>query len=147
VVVPTARALFAGAARYARNVANVAESDVAAGRWIAERLPPTAVLAVQDIGAIAYHAPNPLLDLVGIVDAPAVQAIRDGGLPGLIDLVRRRGAEYLVVFPVSYGGAEHLERLLPGLVPVRRFPVRGNITMAGPELVVFRLPREPTAAP
>lgn len=137
---PSAAALAHGAVRFARNVANVAESDVAAGRWIRERLPPQALLAVQDIGAIAYHAPNPLLDLVGIVDGDAARAIRDGGLPGLIDLVRRREAEYLVVFPSSYGGVDHLERLLPGLVPLQRFPVRGNITMAGPELVVFRVP-------
>jgi hypothetical protein len=140
-VAPTLRSLLGGATRHARNVANVEESDVAAGRYVAANLPPTALLAVQDIGAIAYLAPNPLLDLVGIVDADAARAIRQGGLPDLIDLVRRRRAQYLVVFPESYGGVEHLERLLPGLQAVARFPIRQNITMAGPELVIFRLRR------
>jgi hypothetical protein len=140
IATPSVLALHRGAGRLALNVANVEDSDVAAGRWIAERLPPTALLALQDIGAIAYHAPNPILDLVGIVEPEATRAIRSDGLPGLMDLVRRRRAEYLVVFPVSYGGSEHLARLLPGLVELRRFPVRQNITMAGPELVVYRLP-------
>jgi hypothetical protein len=140
IAAPSVLALHRGAGRFALNVANVEDSDVAAGRWIAERLPPMALLAVQDIGAIAYHAPNPVLDLVGIVEPEAAHAIRSGGLPGLMDLVRRRRAEYLVVFPVSYGGSEHLARLLPGMVELRRFPVRQNITMAGPELVVYRLP-------
>ena len=141
IAAPTVRAVLGGALRHARNVTNVEESDVAAGRYIAARLPPTATLAVQDIGAIAYLAPNPLLDLVGIVDADAARAIRESGLPGLIDLVHSRRAEYLVVFPESYGGVQQLERMLPGLQPVARFPIRQNITMAGPELVIFRLRR------
>ena len=37
-------------------------------RWLADRLPPEAVLAVNDIGAFGYLLPNRLIDLAGIAN-------------------------------------------------------------------------------
>ncbi len=147
VVLPTARAMVAGAGRYALSVANVAASDVAAGRWIASHLPAEARLAVQDIGAIAYYAPNPLLDLVGIVN-PEIRRVVEVGedraplarLGRLFGFVERAGADFLVLFPESYGGLRTLEDLVPGLVVVHRIEVPQNITMAGSELLVIATP-------
>ena len=145
LTVPSALALLDGAPRYARNVADVEHSDVRAGRWIAEHLPADALLGVQDVGAIGYFAPNPMLDLVGIVTPEILAPGTGDGVPRVRDLgwlaarVRENGVDLLVVFPESYGGEESLVRVLPGLRSIQRFPVRGNITMAGSELVVYAL--------
>jgi hypothetical protein len=145
VLVPGVGTTLGGAARYARNVANVEQSDVAAGRWIAANLPPEAVLGVQDVGAIAYLAPNPILDLVGIVTPEILGGSGSGGSPPVRNMewlaarVRERAVDYLVIFPGSYGGEQALARFFPGLRVVQRFPVQENITMAGPELVVYTL--------
>lgn len=144
VILPTAGTLWTGASRYALNVRNVADSDVAVGRWITENLPPGARIAVQDIGAIGYWSPNPLLDLVGIVNPeilPWVKGDRVGshptGLGGLFEFVERAGADYLVLFPESYGGWRALEQVEPDLGVLQRLEVPQNITMAGSELAVL----------
>jgi hypothetical protein len=147
LLLPSVTATLGGASRYARNVANVEQSDVRAGRWIAEHVPPDAVLGVQDVGAIGFLAPNPLLDLVGIVTPEVLTRRERAGSPGALGMdalaqtVRARGVDLLVVFPESYGGEQTLARFLPGLRAVQRFPVDENITMAGRELVIYALPR------
>ena len=39
---------------------------MAIARWLAARVPPDAVLAVNDIGAIKYLLPNRIVDLASI---------------------------------------------------------------------------------
>jgi len=145
VAAPAVEALAVGAGRYAKNVADVEQSDVAAALWIRENLPAAAVLAVQDVGAVGYLTPNPLVDLAGIVTPeilPYIKGDKMGSHPsrlgGLAEFVRAAGADYLLVFPSSYGGAQALSSVLPGLVPLRSWRVEDNITMAGTELVLYR---------
>ncbi len=144
LVVPRLWGLANGPARYLQTVTNVEDSDVAAARWLAERLPEQALLAVQDIGALKYHLPNPIVDLTGIVE-PEISPYLEGSGPEdpvywekrLHAYLSERQPDYLVVFPRSYpwltGGAA-------GFTRVRAFEVRHNVTMAGDELVIFATP-------
>ena len=129
-----------GAMRYARNVANVEDSDVRIARWLGERVPPQALLAVNDIGAIKFLLPNPVLDLAGIANPEIrgeVARIQAGtGLPwqaAMAEAIARRRPDYVVVFP----------KWLPGLGedprfrPVHLLEVPDNITMGGDEIVVY----------
>ncbi|MEO1366805.1 MAG: hypothetical protein AAFX50_06480, partial [Acidobacteriota bacterium] len=50
-------ALGQGPARYVQTVANVEDSDVRAALWLRSRLPPDALLAVQDVGALKFFLP------------------------------------------------------------------------------------------
>lgn len=143
VIAPQLWDLASGSARYTRTIANVEDSDVRAARWLAERLPPDALLAVQDIGAIKYHLPNSVVDLTGIVNPEILPYLRGTGpadpvywedrLLGFLAQVR---PDYLVVFPSSY------PRLTtqPGFRNIQVFPVRDNLAMAGSELVIFSTP-------
>lgn len=147
LLVPSVRALWLGASRYALSVRNVEDSDVLMGRYLAERLPPDAVVGLQDIGAIAYLAPQPIVDLAGIVTPEILPALEGEGtldhpsrLGGLFAFLREHGVEYLVLYPESYSGLETLEELEPALRVVHRLPVRQNITMAGSELVLLATP-------
>jgi hypothetical protein len=135
-----------GASFYGRNVRNVEDSDVRAARWINARLDAHALIAAQDVGAVAYFTPNPLLDLAGIVSPEILPYVKgplrgahQSGLAGLVQFLGERRVRYLAIFPRSYPGL--LE--MPGLelAPLARFPVADNVTMAGNELVVFEVRR------
>lgn len=127
-------------ASYLQNVLDVEGSDVRAATWLAPRLPPDALVAVQDVGALGFFLPNPMVDLAGIVSPDVLPILRgEGDLyweEALARHLRRARADLLVVFEGSY---PTLVRA-PGFVEVKRFSIPGNRTMAGSELLVVRTP-------
>ncbi len=150
---PTLSTLAQGAARYAQSVANVQDSDVAAARWLAPRLHPEAVLAVNDIGALKFLLPNRVIDLAGIA-SPEIRrevnrALRENRPwePVIAAEIVKRRPDYLVIFP-SWLPSLSLD---PRFRPLHVIRVQGNITMGGDEVVVYATPwtryplREPAA--
>ncbi len=142
--------LYRGPLRYGQTVGNVEDSDVRAARWLAPRLPPEALLAVQDIGALKYFLPNPVIDLAGIVNPDILPYLRGGaaGLPsgspgdsywevGLLRYLEQKRPDYLVVFPRFY---PMITTATPGFDLVQAFPVPQNVTMAGDEIAIFSTP-------
>ncbi len=86
-----------GVSFYRRDVRFIQTEMVAAARYLAREVPPEALLAVHDIGAVGYFAPRPILDLAGLVTPEVVPVIRDG--EALLALMEARGADYLMTFP------------------------------------------------
>jgi hypothetical protein len=139
---PTLAVLVQGETFYAQNVANVEESDVAIARWLGQNVPPDAVLAVNDIGAIKFFLPNPIVDLASIATPEIgreVQQAVSAGIPrgeAMLAAVAKRQPDYIVIFPSWF----------PGLAADPRFravytlPIEGNITMGGNEIVVYETP-------
>jgi hypothetical protein len=129
-----------GAVRYARNVANVEDSDVKIARWLAERVPPDAVLAVNDIGAIKFLLPNRVIDLAAIA-SPEIRTevsriMATTGMPwqaAMAEAIARRRPDYVVVFPKWLSGLESDPRFRP----VHRLQIPDNVTMGGDEIVVY----------
>lgn len=141
---PSLVSLVKNARFYVTNVANLEASDVKLARLLAERVPAKAVVAVEDIGAIKYLAPQRIVDLVGLV-SPAVlaaeRAARSPGDPqgdwGVATILEREKPDLVAVF------TNFRPRLFndPGRFrPLARFPVPDNITMAGDELVLYATP-------
>ncbi len=139
---PTLAGLWRGPLVFAQNVANVQDSDVFVARWLADRLPPEAVLAVNDIGAIKFLLPNRVIDLVGIA-SPEVRAevaaeVRRGiGFEAAMLLaIERRRPDYVVVFPAW----------VPAVTRDPRFRLVGslaipnNITMGDDSLGIWATP-------
>ncbi|MEM8961071.1 MAG: hypothetical protein AAGD38_06295 [Acidobacteriota bacterium] len=138
--------LIDGHRRYLQNVADVEASDVAAAHWLATRLPPGAAVAAQDAGALKYFLPDHrLIDLAGLMSPEILPTLRPSDdsywEQGLFDFLAARRPAVLVVFPEYY---PMLTRT-PGFEPLERFPIPGNITMAGNELVIFSTPWHPGA--
>ena len=148
LLVPPLTSLAGGRERYATNVRNVAESDVAMSLWIREHLPPTALIAAQDVGAIGFLTPNPLIDLTGITTPEILPSIErragggGGGREGLVRFLAERRPDYLMLFADSYPGL--LEELRAEVVVRRR--IERNMTMAGEDLVLARPSWETSAA-
>lgn len=131
-----------GAMRYARNVANVEDSDVKIARWLAGRVPPNAVLAVNDIGAIKFLLPNPVLDLAAIAN-PEIRdqvsrIMAETGLPwakAMAEAIVRRRPDYVVVFPKWLPALDSD----PRFQAIHRVEIPDNITMGDDEIVVYRV--------
>ncbi len=136
---PTLLSTVRGSGRYAQSVANVQDSDVAMARWLAGRLPPEAVLAVNDIGALGYLLPNRLIDLAGIANPELAAYVTGpaGRAAGIRRFLAERRPDYLVVFPAWFPDLVAPEG---PFVPVYGLTIGGNITMGGDRLVVYSTP-------
>lgn len=73
---------------------------VGTAEWLEENIPPEAVLAVHDIGAIGYFDEHPIIDLAGLVSPDVIPFIRDQDR--LAVYLKERGASYLVTLPSFY---------------------------------------------
>ncbi|HEX3526502.1 MAG TPA: hypothetical protein VH988_05500 [Thermoanaerobaculia bacterium] len=139
---PTLSSLVQGIGRYVQNVANVQDSDVRIARWLAPRLPPQAVLAVNDIGAIKFLLPNRVIDLAGIItpeirrDLNRAFAEKSPWEQVMAGEIASRQPDYLVIFPAWF---PHLSQD-PRFRPLYSVEVRDNITMGGPEVTVYATP-------
>ncbi len=144
VILATALSGFAqGTVRYARNVANVEDSDVRIARWLGARVHPDALLAVNDIGAIKFLLPNPVVDLAGIANpeirTEVAEIMAAMNLPwpaAMAEAIARRRPEYVVVFPKWLPGLESD----PRFQPVHVLEIPDNVTMGGNEIVVYATP-------
>ena len=111
-------------------------------RWLAPRLPPDAVLAVNDIGALKFLLPNRVIDLAGIAN-PEIRRAMDGGRrprrpaeQTMFDEIERRKPDYLVIFPAWFPTS----RRPPFFRPLCTLDIQDNITMGGPQVVLYATP-------
>jgi tetratricopeptide (TPR) repeat protein len=69
-----------------------------AGRWIAANLPPDAVVAAHDVGALAFYSKRRIVDIVGVVLPEVVDHLNTDGYLGYLDgLFEREGVTHLAV--------------------------------------------------
>jgi hypothetical protein len=142
MLAPSLAVLVQGERFYARNVANVHESDVALARWLAPRLPPEAVLAVNDIGAIKYLLPNRVIDLASIATPEIGREVRRAAAAGMpwgeamLAAVAKRRPDYVAVFPSWFPDLARDPRFRP----VHALAIPDNVTMGGDEIVVYETP-------
>ncbi len=143
LLLPGATGVLRGSQRYVQTVANVHDSNVRVAEWLRERVPPDAVLAVNDIGAFGYLLPNRIVDLAGIANPEAIrlryEAASEGRLAdeGTLRFLGETKPDFLVIFPdwfpalVSEGSP---------FTPIERFEIPNNITMFGDQIVVYSTP-------
>jgi len=92
--------IILGARSYAQDVAVIESEMVVTAKWVAENLPPDALIAAHDIGALGYFDHHELIDLAGLVSPDVIPFIRDE--PKLANYLDQRGADYLIAFPEFY---------------------------------------------
>lgn len=89
-----------GALAYAQDVAVIESEMVKTAQWVAENLPPDAVVAAHDIGALGYFTTCHLIDLAGLVSPEVIPFLRDE--QALAKFLYQRKVEYLITFPDWY---------------------------------------------
>jgi hypothetical protein len=89
-----------GAQAYAQDVGLIESEMVVTAKWVSRNLPPNAVVAAHDIGALGYFDNHKLIDLAGLVSPEVIPFIRDEAR--LSDFLTQQHANYLVAFPSFY---------------------------------------------
>jgi len=117
-----------GARAYATDVGIIEGEMVNVALWLNAQAAPDDLVAAHDIGAIGYFTQRPLLDLAGLVSPEVIPFIRDEARLG--ELMRQRGAIYLVTFPSWY----------PHLTSQLRPVFAGRAAQAPEHLTIYLLP-------
>ena len=91
---------FIAARQNAYDVYWIESEMVQTAKWVQKNIPPQALLAVHDIGAMGYYVPNPMIDMAGLITPDVVPFIRDSSK--LAEYLNTKSAAFLVVFPSQY---------------------------------------------
>ena len=89
-----------GARSYGEDVGLIESEMVVTAKWVAAHLPPEAVIAAHDIGALGYFDDHELVDLAGLVSPEVIPFMRDESR--LTEFLDQRRANYLIAFPAFY---------------------------------------------
>ncbi len=89
-----------GARSYGQDVGLIESEMVTTAKWVSQNLPPEAIVAAHDIGALGYFDNHRLIDLAGLVSPEVIPFIRDEAK--LSDFLAQRHADYLIAFPAFY---------------------------------------------
>ena len=121
---------FVAAGQNAYDVYWIESEMVETAKWVQKNIPPDALLAVHDIGAIGYFDQHKIVDLAGLASPDVVAFIRDQ--EKIAAYLDERGVDYLVTLPSFY------PQLIPQLELV--FPENGHCEIASEEenMCVFR---------
>jgi hypothetical protein len=107
--------LFFGANAYAQEVAFIEARMVDTARWVQVNLPPQAVIAAHDIGALGYFDTHPLVDLAGLISPQVIPFMNDEH--ALASYLDAQGVQYLIVlqgiYPTLEAGRKVVYRGLP----------------------------------
>lgn len=94
----------AWATMLAHNVKEVQDIDVALGTWLAAHTPPDALIAVDDIGAVAFLSGRRIVDMNGLVSPEVWPAVRQPvGLARdtrLTRILSQSSPDFVAAFPL-----------------------------------------------
>jgi hypothetical protein len=89
-----------GARSYAQDVALIETEMVATAKWADANLPPDALVAAHDIGALGFFDHHGIIDLAGLVSPDVIPFLHDESR--IDDYLNQRGADYFIAFPGMY---------------------------------------------
>ena len=89
-----------GAYAYAQDVAVIESEMVTTARWVSVNVPPGALVAAHDIGALGYFGQHNLVDLAGLISPEVIPFLRDENR--IAGYLEQRHVDYLVTFPSWY---------------------------------------------
>jgi hypothetical protein len=123
---------------YGREVDNIQDMQVELGRWIDRNLPQDALIAVNDVGAIAYFTDVELLDTVGLISPDVLKWHRIYRDPNkaVFEFLKEKRPDHAVLFPNWYPEMVKRKAIFE---PIHKAVLRENLVCGGSEMVVYRL--------
>lgn len=133
LLVGAVAALPSAATRYGWAVQNIEAMQVHLGHWVARHTPPTARIALNDVGAIAYISRREVVDVMGLV-TPAIIPFRRDGEMGVLRYLEHACPDYLIVFPAWF---PTIAQMADRFHRVYRVRLDHNEVAGADELVVY----------
>jgi hypothetical protein len=121
-----------GALHYDQDVAIIDSEMVATAKWVSGNVPPGALIAAHDIGALGYFGEHDLVDLAGLVSPEVIPFLRDEDR--IAEYLNERGVTYLIAFPDWY------QHLTSELTPVFTTGAPFAPALGQPNMTVYRWP-------
>jgi hypothetical protein len=119
------------------NTREIIEIDVAMAQWLAENIAPDVTIAVDDIGAIGFFAPQPILDLHGLISPEIWSTLTDSDtISAQVRLMAQSGVKYMAVFP---GWHQPVTENSEVAKSVQRFTTESHTIIGEPNAVVYEM--------
>ncbi|MCA9955069.1 MAG: hypothetical protein KC434_10135 [Anaerolineales bacterium] len=116
------------------NTREIQEIDVELGKWLAANIPPDETVGIDDIGAVMFLGPRPIVDLNGLV-SPEVWPVIGQDI-ATMHLLAASDVRYLAIFP----GWHPLLVSDPQIArPIQRFSTDTQTIIGGQEVVVYEM--------
>lgn len=126
---------------YVRSVRCINDMQVTLGEWVFHNVPEDAVVATNDIGAIAYFGHRKILDVEGLVN-PEILSYRRNSFAkygnvekGVLDYLKMTKPDYLIIFPSWY---PRISQLQPLLEPIKEVTLTDNVIAGGNTMVIYK---------
>lgn len=118
------------------NVREIEEIDVAIADWLQKNTPSNAVIAVDDIGAIAYLSERKLFDLGGLISPEMWPAYKDSNQTlATVRLLAEANVDYLAIFPDWHPLLATESRLL---TPIKTFTTTTHTIIGSPLATIYK---------
>ena len=130
------------AARFGRDAATIRDTDVSVALWLKQNLPPNAIVAVKDVGAVAYLGGHRVVDVIGLATNGLAQAANNG--PGAVyEALRHLPAGHRPTYFAVYNtvpGPDMTTLENAGVLedpPLQTFTVQAPPDLSGERIVPF----------
>jgi hypothetical protein len=123
---------FRGAEQYATDVRIIDSELRAAGLWLRDNTPRTAVIGAHDIGAIGYFSQRYLVDTAGLITPEVIPFIRDEDR--ILAFLKQNEVDYVAIFPSWYPTIANDPRMQPVFQATGQWVVEAG----GDNIVVYR---------
>jgi hypothetical protein len=130
--------------QYANDVRSINQADVAAGLWLAANTPAGALIAANDVGAIAYFSQRPIFDMIGLTSPESIDVLRRTPYLSeerdrqMKDLLRAQQVDYVAMFPAWFPWLAQD----PMLHELQRITVRSPSALGAADVVIYQV-RDP----
>jgi len=119
-------------------VENINDMQVYIGKWLARYTPPDALIATNDVGAIAFYSNRPVLDTVGLTEPDLARHYLAGGT--LEEYLRRLRPQYACLFSKWHDGIARNKDLFEIMFKVR---LKFNVICGARSMWVLRTRWDP----
>ncbi len=131
---------------YAQEVGNIEQMQVATGRWVATNIPKDAVVATNDLGAVAYFGEREVIDTVGLISPEVLGYLRRSPSrdEAVFEFLALKRPDYAILFPSWY---PEMVKKRPYFEPIHSVTLTDNLIAGGDEFVVYRMNWDAPATP
>jgi len=128
---------FSYAHFYALNVKNTNDMHITMGNWVNDHTPEDAVIALGDVGGIAFVSGRRTIDIVGLTTPGIIPYRHQRGQEGILEYFRKvECPDYLIIYQDMYSQLLNLKGNFEKIFEVE---IEDNTIYGFPQMAVFKV--------